>query len=326
MKKIIITLGPSTINNSLNIKHQSNYIYRINGAHSDKESLRKITKILRNKIDNPKILIDLPGNKIRTSNLNKPIVLKAQKIFILKLENTNFPEFVKFIHEDLIVHADDGTLKFQVLNYNDNEITFCSYSDGLLKNGKGLHIRGIHSGIPFLFQKDLELIEMANELALDYVGLSFVRNNNDINQAKKLIDDKISIIPKVETLSAVKNINQILENNNHILIDRGDLSTDVGITKVPIFQNYIIQKARFYNTPVYLATQFLKNMEINPLPTIAEINDLYNTLKLGVSGIQLSEETAVGKYPQECLDIIGLIINEIFIENPIYYANKDLFK
>ena len=80
---------------------------------------------------------------------------------------------------------------------------------------------------------------------------------------------------------------------------------------MPIFQNYIIQKANEHKKGYFLATQFLKNMELKPLPTIAEINDLYNTFLLpNISGIQLSEETAVGKFPQDCLDVLNLMIDE----------------
>ena len=131
-----------------------------------------------------------------------------------------------------------------------------------------------------------------------------------------MINKDICIIPKVETLSAVKNIDEILINNDYILVDRGDLSTDVGLEKVPIFQNYIIQKANEHKKGFFLATQFLKNMELNPIPTIAEINDLYHTFSLpNISGIQLSEETAVGKFPRECLEIINLMIDETSKEN-----------
>jgi pyruvate kinase len=108
----------------------------------------------------------------------------------------------------------------------------------------------------------------------------------------------------VETLSAVENVDKILDEVEYILIDRGDLSTDVGLLEVPKYQKYIIEKALFSNRRVFLATQFLKSMEYNPIPTFPEVIDLYNTLKTGIYGVQLSEETAVGKYPKECVEVI----------------------
>jgi len=323
-------LGPASFDeNGLIISHQDNYIYRINGAHNNRVSVEKTVGLLREKYSNPKIIIDLPGNKIRTANLDKPIEVKKGQKFTLNTSNTNFPDFEKHLKKDQIVYADDSTLMFKVIESSCNHLLFTSFSDGFLKNGKGLHIRGIHSHIPFLFEKDLELIDVANELKIEFVGLSFVRDYSDVDLAIKKINSDISILPKIETLSAVKNINTILENVDHILIDRGDLSTDIGLYKVPLFQDHIVRKAKCFNKPVYLATQFLKNMEKNPLPTIAEIIDLYNTLKLGVGGIQLSEETAVGKYPQKCLDVINQIITEIsegkndYIQKLIYTSKSE---
>lgn len=115
----------------------------------------------------------------------------------------------------------------------------------------------------------------------------------------------------METKAAVDNLDQILQSVDHILVDRGDLSTEIGLEKVPSYQRFIVKKTLFYNKRVFLVTQFLKNMEDKPVPTIAEIVDMYNSLKMGIYGIQLSEETAIGKYPKECLKIIERMIQEV---------------
>lgn len=107
---------------------------------------------------------------------------------------------------------------------------------------------------------------------------------------------------------------EILNEVKFILIDRGDLSTEIGIEKIPAYQSYILNKANFYNKKVFLATQFLKNMEVNPIPSIPEVIDMYNTLRSGVYGLQMSEETAIGKYPKECLDVISKVMVEIDAE------------
>ena len=118
-----------------------------------------------------------------------------------------------------------------------------SESDGILQNNKGMHVRGIHSNIPFLFDKDKDLIELANKHDLAYVGLSFVRNIADIKEAKELISKDIKIISKVETKSAVENLTDILNEVEFILVDRGDLSTEIGLEKIPSYQAFIINKA-----------------------------------------------------------------------------------
>ncbi len=312
MKRIIITVGPSLLYKYPITKiHHKKYIYRINGAHGNKGEIEKYIKEIRSQIKDAEILIDLPGNKIRTSNLEVPIELKKDETFILTQNQINFPEFYQYIKHGDIVWANDSTLKFTVKDISEKKIKFLSHSDGILENNKGLHVKGVNSNLPFLFEKDFELIEIANKFNIDFIGLSFVRNKNDIEIAKKYLNKKIRIISKVETLSAVKNLNSILELVEYILVDRGDLSTEVGITKIANYQSYIVNKALFFNKKVFLATQFLKNMEEKPIPTIAEIIDLYNTFKSGVWGIQLSEETAVGKFPYECLNLIENLLKDI---------------
>jgi pyruvate kinase len=243
--------------------------------------------------------------------LSKPIKVTKGKCFTLTYEQTNFGDFHEYIKPEDVVWASDSTLKFVVKESGKKEITFFSESNGLLENNKGLHVRGIHKDIPFLFQKDLDLLRLASTLRVDFVSLSFVRNKEDIISAKELTGHDIKIIAKIETRSAVDNIQEIFEEVEYINIDRGDLSTEIGLVKVAAYQKYIVEKALFYNKKVFLATQFLKNMISNPVPSISEVVDLYNTFKLGVFGIQLSEETAIGQYPAECLDIISRVIDEI---------------
>ena len=119
------------------------------------------------------------------------------------------------------------------------------------------------------------------------------------------------MITKIETLDAVNNINDILPLTNYILVDRGDLSTDVGVEKIPRFQQYIIEKGLFFDVKVFLATQVLKSMETKPIPTIGEVEALYDIYKSGVYGVQMSEETAVGRYVKECIKVLKTMEEEV---------------
>ena len=312
MKKVIVTVGPSLFGDgTLRAIHNEDYIYRINGAHGEIEDIEGLIERVRGQLPNADILIDLPGNKIRTANLDKPIELEKGKKFKLLAGQINYGDFYKHLKAGDIVLADDSTLRFVVENANEREITFLSESEGSLFSNKGCHVRGIHEDVPFLFAKDRELIALANKSKVSFVGLSFVRSSEDIKLAQKLIDDGIEIISKVETKASVDNLNEILKVVDYILIDRGDLSTDVGLEKIPSYQKFIVEKTHFHNKRAFLATQFLKNMEDKPVPTIAEIIDMYNTFKMGIYGIQLSEETSIGKYPKECLEVVRRVMEEI---------------
>ncbi|WP_270991581.1 pyruvate kinase [Campylobacter upsaliensis] len=313
MQKYILTTGPSLGNAiKLNSVHQDNFIYRINGAHGSIEDIRSTIFNLKKQINHIKILIDLPGNKIRTANIEpQGIKIEKDKDFILKNSQFNFKEFHKLVKPQMIVYANDSVFTFIVKEIKDDGIIFTSKSDGVLLNNKGMHIRDLHKDIPFLFQKDEELIKLCNEFNIEYVGASFVRSANDIKELKSLLDKHTKIISKIETIDAVDNLYEILQEVEFILIDRGDLSTEIGIEKIPRFQEHIINFANHNGVKVFLATQILKNMEEKPIPTIAEIDDLYHISKSGVYGIQLSEETAVGKFVKECVQILNLIKNEI---------------
>ena len=318
MKKLIITVGPSIFEKTiLKEIHNGNYIYRINGAHGTTDQVRKYVNDIRTHVPKADILLDLPGNKVRTANLPQPIEVRQNKLFKLHKDQTNFPLLAKYLNKGDRVLADDSTLSFTVKKVNKDTLEFESNSNGQLRNNKGLHVRGIHRKIPFLFRKDKDLALLANELKISHIGLSFVRTAEDIKMAKKIIDPEMTIISKIETKQAVANLNSILELVDHILIDRGDLSAEIGLEKVPACQKFIIEKAHFFDKRVFLSTQFLKNMEEKPIPTIAEVIDLYNTLKMGVYGVQLSEETSIGKFPRECLQLINRVEQEIYHETPL---------
>jgi pyruvate kinase len=132
-----------------------------------------------------------------------------------------------------------------------------------------------------------------------------------VKEVRSLLGNKTDIITKIETLDAVNNINEILPLTRYILVDRGDLSTDVGVEKIPRFQKYIIEKGLFFDVKVFLATQVLKSMETRPIPTIGEIEALYDIYKSGVYGVQMSEETAVGKYIKECVSVLRTMADEV---------------
>ena len=314
MKRIITTVGPSLLYETpISTVHQDTYIYRINGAHGSPDDIEKHINEIRKQVPSADILMDLPGNKVRSRGMETPLQFEAGVPFELTSENTNYPDFFKHLEKGMVIIANESIFKFTIQELSENRIVLISNYSGQLLNNKGLHVGGIHKDIPFLFEKDKDLIKLANKHKLSFVGLSFVRTVEDIDSAKALIDGP-EIISKVETRAAVENLNEILQSVDNILVDRGDLSTEVGLEKIPAYQRFIVDRCLFYNKRAFLATQFLKNMEEKPIPTIAEVIDMYNTFKMGVYGVQLSEETAIGKYPRECLDTINHILKEIEAE------------
>jgi pyruvate kinase len=317
MKRYILTVGPSLLKSiPISRIHDGRYIYRINGAHGSERDIKSYIEQIRAQVPGADILMDLPGNKIRTKDIGQINVQKGKEFEILN-KNFNYPDFYKHLKKGMTVWANDSTLEFEVIDITDEKTKFLSKTTGMLIDNKGIHARDINAGLPFLYDKDRRLIEIANQYAISFVGLSFVRNQNDISEAKELIASGINVISKVETAEAIKNLNDILACVDYILIDRGDLSSEVSIINIPYYQNYIIEKALYFEKRIFLATQILKNMEAKPIPTIAEIDDLYNISKKGVYGIQLSEETAIGEYIEECISILDKVDRGIVLENVV---------
>lgn len=307
MKKFILTVGPALLHEvPLKEIHDDRNIYRINGAHGTIGDIEGYIAEIRSQVPGAAILMDLPGNKVRTKNVpNNGIELVKGETFSIPSQCFNYPEFYRHLRPGMTAWANDSVYEFEVVNADADRITFLSKSDGVLINGKGVHIRGMHKDIPFLFEKDRELIHVANKYRLEYVGLSFVRSADNVREAKALLSEGIKVISKIETKDAVSDINHILPLVKYILVDRGDLSTDIGIMNIPRYQKYIIEKAQYYDVKVFLATQVLKNMESKPIPTIGEVEALYEIYKSGVYGVQMSEETAVGKYVRETVAVLN---------------------
>lgn len=303
MKRFILTTGPALLHEvPLKEVHNERNIYRINGAHGDINDIEGYIQEIRRQIPNADILMDLPGNKVRTKELpDGGIKIEKGKEFFIDSKCFNYTEFYKYLKPGMTAWANDSIFEFEVVSSDEKGIRFLSKSDGVLIDNKGVHVRGIHDQIPFLFEKDRQLIDLANKWSLEFVGLSFVRSPENVREAKELLSRRIDIITKIETLEAVEKINDILPMTKYILVDRGDLSTDIGVDKIPRYQKFIIDKALFFDVKVFLATQVLKSMETKPIPTIGEIEALYEIYKSGVYGVQMSEETAVGQFVKNCV-------------------------
>lgn len=261
-------------------------------------------------------MIDLPTNKVRTSNLSEPIVFEPGSTFQIHPFQLNYPELYKSMRVGDEAVVNDGIDCLKVTNLSGDVIEFQAASSGRLGNGRGLIFRReIHGpDFPLFFKRDLELIEVANDMDVDLVGLSYLRYPSDKAQSRRLIKNVDSIMYKIETRVAYAELENLIEAGEKIIVDRGDLAGEIGLLQIPQAQDRIVRFAHRSRVEVYLATQFLGAMETAPVPRISEVCALYETIKLGVAGIQLSEETAVGRYPLEAVrwirDIERIVVGE----------------
>jgi pyruvate kinase len=248
-------------------------------------------------------MVDLPTNKIRVRDLREQIVFEPGESFVLHGEQLNYPPLCKLVQVGDEVIVNDGKNRLEVTRAAPDAIEFRADASGQLGNNRGLIFsRDFHDrDFPYFFDRDLELIEVINALAVDHVGLSYVRHEKDKQEALRRIENHASLIYKVETRSAWENLETLICPGEKISIDRGDLAGEIGLLNIPHAQDRIIRFAHRHRVAVYVATQFLATMEHSPIPMVSEVTGLYEMIKLGVSGIQLSEETAVGLYPVEAV-------------------------
>ena len=162
--------------------------------------------------------------------------------------------------------------------------------------------------LPTLTDKDLAAIEVGVACGIRHFALSFANHADDVTAVRTLLPPDSHLIAKIESASGVRNMDGIIETASAVLIDRGDLSREVALEHVPFYQKAIVRRANRWNRQVFVATNLLESMISNRRPTIAEANDIANTLLDGVHGLVLAAETAIGVDPVGTVDMVQRMI------------------
>ena len=314
--KILATLGPSIFKkNIINQLIRSGVDgFRINFSHN-LTGIEKIVKIIRDceKINKKHIAIvaDLQGIKLRISKiLENQVSLKKGDIFNFdlnkKIGSQNrvylpYPEIFKKIKKNNKILIDDGKFVFKIKQLSKNSIETICQNDCIIKNFKSIHIPGLEVDFDNLTAKDKRDIQIAKKLNCNWIALSYVKNSKIIKETRKLISTDMGIIAKVENKSALKNIKDIIQTSDAIMVARGDLAVEIGANEVPHVQLDIVKKCSELGKPVIIATQMLESMILDNKPTRAEINDVGTAIFQGADVVMLSAETAVGKYPLQAV-------------------------
>ena len=310
--KILATLGPSIFKkNIINQLIRSGVDgFRVNFSHN-LSGIEKIVKIIRDceKLNAKPIAIvaDLQGIKLRIGKiLENQVSLKRGDTFNFDLNKKigsqsrvylPYPEIFKKIKKSHKILIDDGKFAFKIKKLSKNSIQTTCQNDCIIKNFKSIHIPGLEVDFDDLTVKDKKDISIAKKLGCNWIALSYVKNSKIIKQTRKLISQDTGIIAKIENKSAIKNIKDIIQTSDAIMVARGDLAVEIGANEVPHVQLDIVKKCSELGKPVIIATQMLESMIENNKPTRAEINDIGTAVFQGADVVMLSAETAVGKYP-----------------------------
>ena len=336
--KIICTIGPASIEDGVleNMIKEGMDVARINLSHSTHEFAETIVKKIRKlnkKLDkNVGILFDTKGREIRVGCFkNGFIELNEGDVVVLTPSTAdgtngriNISERRLFLTLDIdtIILLDEGNIELTVTGIKNTDITCKVVRGGILEDNKTINVPDIDLNIDFLSLSDKDDILFASKLNVDYIALSFVRNANDILDVNDMFigekNEHTQIISKIETRSAIDDLDNIIKVSDGVMVARGDLGVEISIEKLPCIQKKIINETRRKNKICIVSTEMLSSMESKLKPTRAEVSDVSNAVIDGVDAVVLSGETAIGIYPVETVKMMSSIIEET--ENNLNYS------
>ena len=183
---------------------------------------------------------------------------------------------------------------------------------GLLKSRKSAAFPGAKINSPTLTKADLENIRLAKEMGVTGVMQPFVRGREDLECVKNALQEAgaedVKLFAKIENLDGVRKLEELIPEADEIVIARGDLGNAVHLWDLPSVQREISQKCLVPGKPFMVVTQMLASMERNPVPTRAEVNDIFHAVLDGASSVMVTGETAAGDYPVE---VIRYLVNTV---------------
>ena len=317
--EILATLGPSSLNKEVVERLANNGVslFRINLSHTPVDDVADTVSKIQSWTEVP-ICLDSEGAQIRNQNMHDEKVYYAEgdivKIHFDEVvgDDKNISFTPKTVSKQLKVgdeiKVDFNCVKFCVKEICDNYLLSSVVKAGHVGSNKAADVNR-HIDLPAITDKDKEAFKIGLDLGVKNFALSFTNTADDVRDVREIIGDN-NLISKIESIKGVLNLEEILPLVDKILIDRGDLSREVDIEKIPFIQRRIIAHARSKEVPVYVATNLLESMIQSSAPTRAEANDVASTLLMGCSGLVLAAETAIGAHPVSSVKMIASIIRQ----------------
>lgn len=339
--KIVCTMGPATDNDDIlrEMMLSGMNVARFNFSHGEySEHERRFAQLgrLRSELGLPVAsLLDTKGPEIRLGKFedNAPVTLIDGDSFILTTEerlcskeiaSITFKGLPSDVKKGTAILINDGAVELRVESVSGNEINTTVIHGGVISNNKGINVPGVELSMPYLSERDMNDLEFGSKMGFDFIAASFVRTAADVAYLRKFIKslgwNTPRIIAKIENMDGVKNIDEILEVADGIMVARGDMGVEIPFEQIPAIQKDLIRKGYNAGKQVITATQMLESMITNIRPTRAEITDVANAIYDGTSAIMLSGETAAGKHPVEAVRTMALIAETT--ENDINYVQR----
>jgi pyruvate kinase len=324
--KLVCTIGPASESPEILRKmlYAGMNIARLNFAHGDLawhktviENLRRVALANGKRVT---IMADLPGPKMRIGQLEEePIILNRDDAFTLTTDgiigdqrrvSARFPRLIAVVKPGNSLSINDGNLQLEVVKVAGNDVECRVLVGGELRSQAGLNFPGIDLGISAFTERDHDCLKFALENGVDAISQSFVETSADVDAVRKAAADlghHPFIIAKIERARALAHVDEILKAADGIMIARGDLGVETPIERIAVVQQQLISRANLFGKPVITATQMLESMVDHYRPTRAEATDVANAVLDGTDCVMLSEESAMGKFPVEAVEMLAKI-------------------
>ncbi len=341
--KIVCTIGPASRSEAVleRLMRVGMNVARLNFAHGTldghRDDIRRIRAVAEKLQRHCMIMADLPGPKIRIGRLlEEPLLLETEDEVVLTVKDlagtaNRIPVEYKQLPESVtpgnLIFLNDGFIQLQVEKVSGEEVFCRTVIGGPLLSHKGLSIPGVRIVADAVSERDLEFVAFALQEEVDAFGVSFAETGEDILKVKRFAQEKgqsAYVVAKIERAEAIENLDGILSAADAIMIARGDLGVQIPLEDVPAVQKKLTHKANLLGRPVITATQMLVSMTENIRPTRAEVSDVANAILDGTDAVMLSEETAIGRYPVETVEMISKIAISAEREKKAVRALADL--
>ena len=323
--KIVATIGPASQDpDTLRRMVEAGMdVARLNFSHGNRdihaENAERVRAAASAAGRQVAILQDLPGPKIRIGALEDDIAeLKPGEKLLLycgsdavgngEAMSVSWGGLSRAVDPDDVVYLADGAIRLRVTDVRDGDgdvIETAVEIGGSVASRQGLNIPGSTRGLPAVPEEDLDMLRFGESIGVDLVALSFVRTAEDVTSVRK--HTRLPLIAKIEKPQAVDSAEDIIRAADCVMVARGDLGIELPIEDVPIVQKQLLRVAGRLARPSITATQMLDSMVASSRPTRAEVADVANAILDGTDAVMLSQETAVGNYPVEAVEMMASI-------------------
>ncbi len=338
--KIVATVGPASRDpETLARMVQAGVdVFRLNFSHGNRELHAENAERIRtaaSQVGRPvAILQDLPGPKIRIASLKDDIAeLKPGEKLVLacgtdepgddRRMSVSWAGLASAVEVDDVVYLADGAIRLRVREVHEAECEVVTAVEigGSVASRQGLNLPGSTRGLPAVPEQDLDMLRFGESIGVDLVALSFVRTAEDVTGVRK--HTRLPLIAKIEKPQAVDAADEIMRAADCVMVARGDLGIELPIEDVPIAQKQLLRIAGRLARPSITATQMLDSMVSSSRPTRAEVADVANAILDGTDAVMLSQETAVGAYPVEAVEMMAAVAERTEHTLPFRDWNED---